>query len=233
MFLNASTLWHRLTFRLPFRPMTERKSHVRERFAYMAFYTFTESFFESTGEIASAFNALRLPLPGSLLVFFFVLQNFAFLQKPLKHVSRHRLRVVEALCIITAELNKHLSLFRVLHAFTDDLHTQFPGHVDNVADDNPFPRPEHPAPHEAAIEFEHVSHQLLQLAEGRIPRSEIVDGDHEAALFQPQHLRTDDLGIAHDRALGDFQFQKRMGYIVTIRDRRDKFGKFRAVEMQA
>lgn len=111
MFLNASTLWHRLTFRLPFRPMTERKSHVRERFAYMAFYTFTESFFESTGEIASAFNALRLPLPGSLLVFFFVLQNFAFLQKPLKHVSRHRLRVVEALCIITAELNKQLSLF--------------------------------------------------------------------------------------------------------------------------
>jgi hypothetical protein len=190
-------------------------------------------FLNPQGKSLRPSQGLRLPLPGSLLVFFFVLQNFAFLQKPLKHVSRHRLRVVEALCIITAELNKHFSLFRVLHAFTDDLHTQFPGHVDNVADDNPFPRPEHPAPHEAAIELEHVSHQLLQLAEGRIPRSEIVNGDHEAALFQPQHLRTDDLGIAHDRALGDFQFQKRMGYIVAIRDRRDKFGKFRAVEMQA
>mgnify|MGYP007027081555 CR=1 FL=1 len=27
--------------------------------------------------------------------------------------------------------------------------------------------------------------------------------------------------------------KRRMGYIVAIRDRRDKFGKFRAVEMQA
>ena len=78
-------------------------------------------FLNPQGKSLRPSQGLKLPLPGSLLVFFFVLQNFAFLQKPLKHVSRHRLRVVEALCIITAELNKHFSLFRVLHAFTDDL----------------------------------------------------------------------------------------------------------------
>ena len=59
MFLNASTLWHRLIFRLLFRSHDGIKGHVRERFPYMAFYTVTESFFESTEEIASAFTELK------------------------------------------------------------------------------------------------------------------------------------------------------------------------------
>lgn len=162
---TASGLRHRLPCGLPFG--THSGKAISEKIPGHGFIPLRKGSLNTKGKyirLHMPCGPLRSPIPD-----FFAVRHVAFLQEPLKCVLRHRLRVVESLRIVTAELNKHFSLLRVFHALTDDLHAQLPGHVDDVADDNPFPRPEHPAPHEAAIEFEHVGHQLLQLPKGRIP----------------------------------------------------------------
>lgn len=96
-----------------------------------------------------------------------------------------------------------------------------------------FPRPEHPAPHEAAIELEHVSHQLLQLAEGEYP-----DPKSSMAIMKPRSFSRNTCaqtiwGLRMIAVSVISSSKSAWGTLWRSAIARDKFGKFRAVEMQA
>lgn len=68
----------------------------------------------------------------------------------------------------------------VLHAFTDDLHTQFPAMWIISSQMTTVPAFRTSGAARSCIEFEHAAISCCNLAEGRIPRSEIVDGDQRS-----------------------------------------------------
>ena len=75
----------------------------------------------------------------------------------------HGLGVEKALRVAAAELDEGIGLFPAFHAFSDNRHAQFRRHADDIAEHDLLPFGEYIALHEAVVQFEHVSHDLLDI----------------------------------------------------------------------
>src|ERR1700722_9993329 len=100
-----------------------------------------------------------------------------------------------------------IDLCRCLGPFCDDIESQGPGEVQNRPDDLAAPIIPVHACDEGSIDLQRVHGEALQIAQRRIPCSEIIEAEPYAERLELDQNGTGTLGIRHRGALRDFQPQ--------------------------
>ena len=106
-------------------------------------------------------------------------------QKLLKRCCLHRTVIVIALGDVAANILEYFYLYLGFHSFAYDLHPQLRGHVHQIFNDNLLPRSLKPGTYKAAVQFEDIRPQPLQLPQGGISGAEIIYGHPVAVRPQP------------------------------------------------
>ena len=120
----------------------------------------------------------------------------------------HRLREVEALCLVAADPAKPLGLSLELDPFRDRRHLQAVCEVDDRADEGQLVRPAGDPVDEALVDLDGIDREPPQIAQRRVARSEVVDGDPHAEALQLPQTANRLFGLVRHDALGNLQHQE-------------------------
>ena len=100
------------------------------------------------------------------------------LHRPAEKVSLH---------LVTAALTEKVDLFAGLHAFGEDIHAQALGHGNHRFDDGRVVGAARHVTDEGAVNLDAVDGKMLEIGQGRVPRTEVIDGQgHTAVLELPE-----------------------------------------------
>src|ERR1700686_4442494 len=100
-----------------------------------------------------------------------------------------------------------VDLCRRLGPFCDDIEPEGPGEVQNRPDDLAAPVILFDAGDKGSIDLQRVHGEALQIAQRRIPGSEIIEAEPYAESLELDQNGTGTLGTRHRGALRDFQPQ--------------------------
>ncbi len=120
-----------------------------------------------------------------------------------------RRREEEPLGHVAAELARAVALQLGLDAFRDDLHPERMGHLRGGEHDGVVGVARAESRHERLIDLELIERELLQVAERRVPRAEVVDGESDPEILQPPQRRDRRVDVVEEHALGDLEAQQR------------------------
>jgi hypothetical protein len=97
--------------------------------------------------------------------------------------------------------------FLVLDALGDDPQTQFPAENDDRAGDARTVVVAFQGADEAAVDLETIGRQLVEVGQGRVAGTEVVDGHRDSHGTQAFEQGNDGFEAADCNRFGDFQFQ--------------------------
>ena len=146
-------------------------------------------------------------------------------QKLLKRCCLHRTVIVIALGDVAANILEYFYLYLGFHSFAYDLHPQLRGHVHQIFNDNLLPRSLKPGTYKAAVQFEDIRPQPLQLPQGGISGAEIIYGNLKSAHLQFRQGGGHTLRCIGNRTFGNLHFQQMMGNLEPISNFRNLAGK--------
>ena len=93
----------------------------------------------------------------------------------------------------------------VLDAFGDGPKPQCVGHVDDAAHDGLVLLAARDPPHEGPVDLEVVDREPAQVAQRRVPGTEVVEGELNAQRLQLAQPRDGSVDVGHGGGLGDLQ----------------------------
>src|SRR3569623_668933 len=114
----------------------------------------------------------------------------------------------ETLYLIAARLAQEGELFGCLHALRHHVEAQAPGHGDDGGDDGRVVLIGLHVADEGAVDLESLDREALEIAQRRIARAEIVDGEAHAHAVERGDIVARDLVALHQHALGDLELEQ-------------------------
>src|SRR3569623_1790637 len=114
----------------------------------------------------------------------------------------------ETLYLIAARLAQEGELFGCLHALRHHVEAQAPRHGDDGGDDGRVVLIGLHVADEGAVDLESLDREALEIAQRRIARAEIVDGEAHAHAVERGDIVARDLVALHQHALGDLELEQ-------------------------
>ena len=122
-------------------------------------------------------------------------------------LDRHRFAEVIPLAELAAVLQQKTLLSFGLDPFRDQAQPEALGHGDDRFHQFGAIAVEHHLTGEGAVDFQHVDGETPEIAQGRKPGTEIVNGDSDAVIAQGLQGRTNTVVVVKQQALGYFQLK--------------------------
>src|SRR5574343_1094384 len=128
-------------------------------------------------------------------------------QQGFKGADVQRTPVQKALKPCTPLVQQKIALGGGFHSFSDHVHAQAVPQVHQGAGDGGGPRVQWAVTNEGAVDLELVQGQTLQVAQGRVPGTEVVNGKPHAQIVQRLHFGGHVVNILNQGAFGQFRFE--------------------------
>src|SRR5690348_13128023 len=135
-----------------------------------------------------------------------------------------------------AELAQLLELLPALDSLGDDPDVEVSGDCDDRTDDRKVAHVGHEVADEAAVDLEKIDVPLLEVAQARVSRAEVVDRDAHPEIAQlrdgiPAQPAAAGLPPLEHRALRELELQHGRAHVVVAGERADLLGQIRPLQL--